>query len=172
MTTLTPLDLRQVNPEDFEVRTFDDEIRVDGLCTRLLVAVRDQLLADGTINPVEAGALCRGADYFLREFVIAECSDNLFRLPAERVRQFAGHWYIVRNLEPNTRELAAILAGIAACYSILAGQGLVDPELATAIGSLCTDLAYYQQRIEDFWAIDCNGFDRWRSACPLPAPRP
>lgn len=172
MTTPAPLDLKQASPEDFEVRTFDDEIRVDELCSRLLLAVRDRLLAEDGIAPVEAGALCQGADYFLREFVIAECNDNLLRLPAERVRQFAGHWYIVRSLEPNMKELAMILAGIAACYAVLAGQGLVDPERAQAIGARCSDLAYYQRRIEDFWTIESDGFEQWRLACPLPSPRP
>ncbi|MCM2265009.1 MAG: hypothetical protein NDI73_07440 [Desulfuromonadales bacterium] len=169
MTVITPLDLKQIAPEDFEIRTLDDEIRVDELCRRLLAAVRDQLLADGTIDPTEAGALCHGADYFLRDFVLAECHDNLFRLPPERVRQFAGHWYITRNFEPNVAELAAILAGVCACYHVLAGHGLVDPELTGAIGTACTDLASYQQRISDFWAIEGDGFAAWRAACPLPA---
>ncbi|NJC87333.1 MAG: hypothetical protein FIB02_02200 [Desulfuromonas sp.] len=171
MTAASPLDLNSVNPEDFDVRACDDEIRVDELCSRLLLAVRDQLLADGTVDPVEAGALCRGADYFLREFVIAECHDNLFRLPPERVRQFAGHWYIVHNLEPDIRELAAILAGISACYHVFAGHGLVGQELATTIGTACTDLAFFRQRIEDFWAIEGDGYNLWRSACPLPERR-
>lgn len=168
MASTSPLDLKRIDPDTFAVRTFDDEIRVDELCGRLLLAVRNQLLADGTIDPAEAGALCRGADYFLREFVIAECHDNLFRLPPERVRQFAGHWYILRNLEPNVRELAATLAGIAACYHVFGGHGLVDPDLAVAIGTACTDLSTYQQRINDFWAIEGDGFEAWRAVCPLP----
>jgi len=168
MTAPIPLDLKQVKPDDFEVRTLDDEIRVDEYCCRLLLAIRDQLLAAGSFDPVEIGALCQGADYFLREFVVAECNDNLFRLPAERIRQFAGHWYIVRNLEPNARELTTILAGISVCYQVLAGHGLVDPELAAAIGVMCADLPYYHQRIEDFWSIESDGFDHWRSGCPLP----
>jgi len=163
-----PLDLPRVNPDDFEIRDFDDEIRIDGQCVRLLLAVRDHLVAHQGLAPLEAGALCQGADYFLREFIIAECHDNLFRLPAERVRQFAGHWYIVRTLEPNVGELAAILAGIDGCYRILADHGLIAPESRTAIGRACADLPYYQQRIDDFWAIEGDGFTPWRAACPLP----
>lgn len=171
MTTLIPSNLDRINTADFEVRTFEDEIRVDELCSRLLSAVRDQLLAGGTTDPSEAGALCHGADYFLREFVIAECHDNLFRLPAERVRQFAGHWYIVRTLEPNAAELTAILAGISACYQVFTDHGLVSRELAAAIGAACADLPSYCQRIETFWAIEGDGFDSWRAACPLPERR-
>lgn len=163
-----PLDLRQVALGDFDIRTFDDEIRVDELCNRLLLAVRDQLLSEPDCQPQLAGELCQGADYFLREFIVAECADNLLRLPPERVRQFAGHWYIVRNLEPNEKELAGILAGIAACYRVLAAQGLVEPERAAAIASACGDLPAYRQRIDDFWAIEGDGFLTWRAACPLP----
>lgn len=163
-----PLDLKLVDPADFEVHGFDDEVRADELCERLLQAVRDELLAGGEVSPLEAGELCSGADYFLREFVIAECGDNLFRLPAERVRQFAGHWYIVRTLEPNVAELSTILAGVAACYRILAGHGLVTETLAETVGLACTDLPWYRQRIETFWAIEGAGYDAWRAACLLP----
>lgn len=171
MTVHQPLDLNQVNLADFDVTTLDDEIRVDALCVRLLLSVRDQLLLDNACDLLRAGELCRGADYFLREFIIAECADNLLRLPPERVRQFAGHWYIVRTLEPNAKELAIILAGIAVCYRILAGNGLVESQRADAIAVACADLPFYAQRIDDFWAIADDGFALWRAACPLPEQR-
>ena len=172
MTTYHPLDLTRINPADFDVSTLDDEIRVDELCARLLLAVRDRMLADDSSDPLTVGGLCQGADYFLREFIIAECADNLLRLPPERIAQFAGHWYIIRNLEPNTGELATILSGIAACYRILAETGLVETRLAEEIAAACADLPAYRQRIDDFWAITDDGFDRWRAACPLPPRRP
>jgi len=165
---IIPLDLQHVSPDQFEIRDFADEIRVDGLCVQLLLAIRDHLVTHQDVAPLEAGALAQGADHFLREFVIAECHDNLFHLPVERVRQFAGHWYIVRTLEPNAAELAAILAGIDNCYRVLAAHGLVAPELSAAIGAACAELPYYRQRIDDFWAIEGDGFTTWRAACPLP----
>lgn len=170
--TFTPLDLRKVDPADFDIRTFDDEIRVDEQCNRLLLAVRDQLLTEPGCTPLKAGELCQGADYFLREFIIAECADNLFDLPPERVRQFAGHWYIVRNLEPNIEELTRILTGVAACYRVLAEHHLVDQERAEAISILCDNLPWYRQRIDDFWAIEGDGYASWQDACPLTALRP
>lgn len=171
MTADQPLDPRRIDPNDFDIHSLDDEIRVDELCTRLLLAVRDRLLSETAGDPLAVGAWCLGADYFLREFVIAECADNLLELPPERVRQFAGHWYIVRTLEPNVQELAGILDGIAACYLTLAAMGLVDPARAEAIAGLCADLPAYRRRIDEFWAIEGDGFDRWRDACPLPARR-
>ena len=108
----------------------------------------------------------------MREFVIAECGDNLLRLPAGRIRQFAGHWYIVRNLEPNIEELGTILNGIAACYRILDGHGLIVPDMSAAIASECGDLGWYRQRIESFWAIEDDGYTAWRAACPLAARQP
>ena len=168
---MTALDLSRINPRDFDILSFEDELRVDELCSGLLMAVRDRLLADGTGDPLTVGALCQGADYFLRNFVVAECADNLLELPPERVRQFAGHWYIVRTLEPNLQELSSILGGIAACYRVLADVGLVDAVSAEAIASACADLPTYQRRIDDFWAIEGDGFDAWRAACPLPPRR-
>jgi hypothetical protein len=171
MPTTIPLDLKQVDAADFDIRTNDDEIRVDGLCVRLLLAVRDHLLTETGCTPLTAGELCQGTDYFLRDFIIAECADNLLQLPPVRVRQFAGHWYIIRTLEPNPRELSTILSGIAACYRILAAQGLVEPERVAAIEAACADLPAYRQRIDDFWAIEGNGYTAWRDAWPLPERR-
>lgn len=168
-TASEPLDLSSINPAHFEIRTLDDEIRVDALCVRLLQAVRDRLVTERGCSPLEAGELCRGADYFLRDFIVAECHDNLLRLPPERVGQFAGHWYIVRNLEPNADELAALLAGIAACYRMLGETGLVPPPQAAAIVEACGDLPRYCRRIDDFWAIEGDGFTLWRDSWPLPA---
>jgi len=62
----------------------------------------------------------------------------------------------------------AILAGIDGCYRILADHGLVAPESSVAIGTACADLPFYCQRIDDFWAIEDDGFTLWRAACPLP----
>lgn len=172
MPAPSPLDLQHVKAEQFEVRTLDDEIRVDQLCVQLLQAVRDHLITRQGVEPLIAGGLCQGADHFLREFVIAECHGNPLRLPAERVRQFAGHWYIVRTLEPDPGELAAILAGVDRCYRVFAEHGLVSPVLSAAIDTMCGDLDYYRQRIDDFWAIEGDGFTPWRAACPLPARSP
>ena len=167
----TLLAFNLVQREDFTVHNLDDEIRVDALSRRLLLAIRDVLLERGDLSPLQVGKLCHGADLFLRDFVVATCGDNLFHLPPERVRQFAGHWYIVNTLEPNGAELAVILDGIAACYEVLADQGLVERTRYAAILAACADLPGYLQRIEDFWAISADGYDRWRAACPLP-PRP
>jgi hypothetical protein len=164
----TPIAFSLVNLDDFTVRDLDDEFRVDALCRRLLLSIRHQLLRRGDLTPLQVGRLCHGADLFLRDFVIAACGDNLFRLPAERVRQFAGHWYIVNTLEPNGAELAVLLDGIATCYEVLAGQGLVDRTLSDDVAAACADLPGYRQRIEEFWAITGDGYERWRTACPLP----
>ena len=170
MSASTPLAFSQINPDDFTVHTLADEVRVDALCHRLLLAVRDQLLAC-SLAPAEVGRLCLGADLFLRDFVIAACGDNLFRLPPERVRQFAGHWYVVNTLEPHGDHLAAILAGVAASYAVLAGHGLVSPALNEAVATACADLPAYRRRIDDYWAIADDGYDHWRAACPLPVRR-
>jgi len=163
-----PLPLDQVNPDDFTVRDVDDELRVDSLCRRLLLAVRDQLRQRGDLTLLQVGRLCHGADLFLRDFVIAACGDNPLHIPPERVRQFAGHWYIVNSLEPNAAELALLLEGIAACYRVLAEAGLVATGLYHAVAAACIELPAYRQRIEDYWAITGDGYDHWRAACPLP----
>lgn len=152
--------------ENFDVSTLDDEIRVDDLCRRLLRLFYLDLVERGRA-PEEAGTLTWGADYFLREFVVPDRQENIFALSPGRVRQFAGHWYIVKNLEPNMEELGNVLNGVRSFYEYAQSVGKVPGEIVKDVQRECADLDYYRRRIEDFWAIDNDGFTTWERECPL-----
>lgn len=163
-----PLPLLQgLRKTDYSISTLEDEIRVDRLCIDLLRHLFQDLSVRGKLPNRQAGDLCQGADYFLREFIVADRRENLFEIQPVRVRQFAGHWYIVRTAEPTLNELRSILEGIAEFYRFLARQELILTSQAESIAAHCRELGYYQQRIDDFWAIENDGFDTWRRACPL-----
>jgi hypothetical protein len=151
----------------FAITSLQEEIRADRLCHDLLRRFALELTAGGQFAPAAAGALAHGADYFLREFVIGERRENILQLHPERVRQFAGNWYIVRNLEPNLQELLAILEGVTVFYRFLAEHSLVEPALAAAVAEQAADSAYFGTRIEAFWAIESDGFGRWDRDCPV-----
>jgi hypothetical protein len=153
--------------ESFEIHNLQDEIRADQLCQRLLQCFRRDLKEMDKRLPAQAGVLAHGADYFLREFVIPDRRENIFVLRPGRVRQFAGNWYIVRNLEPNMAELESILQGIAEFYAWCARVGKVSAELAETVRQECSLLDYYRQRIEDFWAIEGDGYLAWERECTL-----
>jgi hypothetical protein len=159
--------LRGLNKSDYDIDGLDDEIRVDQLCVDLLRRLYQDLTRENRMSPELAGECCHGADYFLREFVISDRQENLFNIEPIRIRQFAGHWYITRTPEPNLTELKKILAGTAELYHYLARQEMIDETLASGIASQCRDLDYYQQRVDDFWAIEGDGYDVWRQSCPL-----
>ena len=159
--------MNSLNIDDFEIRTLEDEIRADQECPDLLRALFEHLITHEQLQPEEAGTLCAGADHFLREFVIPDCRENLFRINPERVRQFAGNWYIVKTLEPNMVELERILGGIDAFYRFAGTTGLVSCELIEKVSEHCRELDFYRQRIEDFWALTENGYHRWLRQCPL-----
>lgn len=165
--TCHPL-LQGIDKAAYDIADLADEIRVDALCVDLLRHFYRDLTLSGGMSPRQAGELCHGADYFLREFMVADRCANLFATDAGHVRQFAGHWYIVRTAEPNPAELQSILQGTAAFFSFLARQGLLTAAAAARIAAQCDELDYYRQRIDDFWAIEGDGFDAWRLACPLP----
>jgi len=151
----------------FEIRTLQDEIRADALCQQLLQRFCRELVEGGQLSPQEAGTLAHGADYFLREFVIPDRRENIFELRPGRVRQFAGNWYIVHNLEPNLTELQDFLEGIAAFYAFCCKIGKVDEELAETVRGECAQLDYYRQRIDAFWAIEGDGYLAWERECTL-----
>lgn len=162
-----PLELNRLKPETFRIVNLDDEIRVDRLCTCLLKSLYAELSGRSGLAPEDAGRHCHGADYFLRDFIVANRRQNLLQVTSRQVRQFAAHWYIVNNLEPNMAELRMVLDGIVTLYRFLAGHGLVAADQAEKIAAACTDHAYYQQRIDDFWAIEGDGYIAWRDAEPL-----
>lgn len=163
-----PLPLLQgLHKSDYDIHDLDDEIRVDRLCVDLLRHLYQDLTVRGGMTAAMAGAICRGADHFLREFIIGDRQENLFSIGADRIRQFAGHWYIIRTPEPSIDELRHILAGTTEFYRFLACQNLLNADLAEAIANRCDDLEYYRQRIEDFWTIENGGYEAWRRACPL-----
>lgn len=151
---------------NYEARDLADEVRVDRNCAELLKVFRDDLIERG-LPPIEAGELARGADYFLRDFVIDDRRRNLFHIGPREVRQFAGTWYIVRALEPNLKELSALLRGVAAFYAFAARNGAIAQETAEAIAGVCADEVYYAERIESFWAINGDGYDLWERGCSL-----
>jgi hypothetical protein len=117
--------------------------------------------------PEQAGERCHSADYFLREFIIPERHKNLFEVDAIDLLKFAGHWYIIRTPEPNLVELEKILTGTAELYNYLASQKMVNQETADAIANQSKTLDYFQNRIDEFWTIEGDGYDTWRDACPL-----
>jgi hypothetical protein len=152
--------------KDFDIDGLDDEIRVDERCQRLLrLFYLDQV--DSGRLPEEAGAMAHGADYFLRDFIIADRRENIFTLDPGRVRQFAGNWYITRKLEPNMAELESILRGVGAFYEYAQKIGRVSEELAAGIRAEAEKLELYRRRIEEFWAIEDDGFVDWNRQCPV-----
>lgn len=169
MADTTPISLSEqiFAGDNFNIRNLDDEIRVDQLCVQLLRLFCRDRIERGGLDPLAAGELARNADYFLREFVIADRSENLFRLPTGRIRQFAGNWYIVKTLEPNMVELKAILAGVEDFYRYCLENGKISAECYEGIARECRDLDYYEQRIESFWDISGDGYAAWERECSL-----
>jgi hypothetical protein len=160
-------DLQRLGPELFDINNLDDEIRADQSCVQLLKIFCSDLIEEQGLAPLQAGALANGADYFLREFVIADRGENIFTLSPGRVRQFAGNWYIVKNLEPNMAELTSILQGAQAFYRYCGRAGRVRSEVVDQVERECSELDFYRERIESFWAIAGDGYQRWEGQCSL-----
>jgi hypothetical protein len=152
--------------ENFDVNTFEDEVRIDSLCQRLLRMFYLEMAEEGC-SPGEAGRLVWGVDYFLREFIIPDRRENIFSPQSGRVRQFAGNWYIVKNLEPNMEELGTILHGIEAFYEYGKKIGKVSEEVVEDVRRDCSELDYFRRRIEAFWQIEGDGYSAWERECSL-----
>lgn len=157
----------QIKAEEFNIGDLADEVRVDGLCRTLLQQFHDHLLNSGEVTRHQAGSMAHGADFFLRDFVIDCLRSNIFSVTEAQVRGFAGNWYIHRTLEPNAAELTAILGGVAAFYRYCADLKWVSGCDCDGISSACSDLDYYQQRIDSFHALAGDDYLAWCQKCPL-----
>jgi hypothetical protein len=160
-------EIARLGPDLFNIDGLADEIRADQSCVQLLKIFCRALIDEEGLAPLEAGALANGADYFLREFLIAERRENIFAIAPGRIRQFAGNWYIIRNLEPNLAELSAILQGVEAFYSFCQTIGRVPPAVVEQTRGECHELDFYRERIESFWAIEGDGYLAWEGRCSL-----
>lgn len=155
------------NKSNYDIEDLDTEIKVDQLCSALLKSFHQYLLNERQIEPLEAGSLAAGADYFLREFIIGHRRTNIFDCTSEQVKQFGGNWYIVKNLEPNLSELAIILTGTASFFDFCAAKQLTSTANAEQIEQLCANFDFFQQRIDTFHEISGDGYRAWDQACPF-----
>lgn len=157
----------KIQPADFAITTIEDEVRVDALCRDLLMAFYDELQAEGGA-PEIATELARSADYFVRDFVVGFKQWRLFDESRSPVRPFAGNWYILNTLEPDSAELAKHLAGIVAFYRFLARHDLISASFLERVEAECNNQLFYEERIRSF--LDLSGGDsyyEWERACPL-----
>lgn len=160
------IDMFEVKNDDFHIRSDQDEIRVDGLCRELLREFHRSLLVRGA-DPEEAGSLAHGADYFVRDFVVASQRRNLLDEAPGLVRRFAATWYIISTMEPTIGEISGILRGIRELYRFLRDKGLVSAAYCEKMEQECEDTAYYEKRIESFWEITGDGYPDWERECSL-----
>ena len=161
-----PADALAVNKDDFDLATLEDELRVDGLCRELLLSFYNQLLQEG-ITPDRATELAGGADYFVRDFVVAFRQRNLFDERPGLVRQFGGNWYIVNTLEPDIAHLAGILEGTCSFYRFLRSRGLISADYLQNVEAECAARNFYADRIASFWEIAGDGYLAWERECTL-----
>ena len=152
----------------YVIENLEDEIRADRNCKELLQLFHSDLLNNKRVEPLEAGSMASGADYYLRDFMIDNRRTNIFEITPELVLSFAGNWYIISTIEPNMAELESILNGVSHFYRFCAEQELVNPGIAEEVSLTCTRIDYYQQRIDTFNDIAGDGFIAWNSTCPLP----
>jgi hypothetical protein len=155
-----------VTIREYDVANWQDEARVDRLCQSVLRQFHSTLLNEQQCDPIEAGLLARSADYFLREFIVGDRQENIFEILPIRVHQFAGNWYIIKNMEPNMEELTDLMFGIDSFYSWAADSGLYKEQDQMEIRNFCRALDVYRERIESFWEISDNYAD-WDSEIPL-----
>lgn len=156
----------EFHKHDFDISSDQDEIRVDGLCRGLLREFHRILLDRGTA-PLEAGLLAHGADYYLRDFLVAARRVNPFDEAHGMVRRFAATWYIISTLEPDIGELAGYLAGVREFYRFLHAAGSISRTCLDETEQECDDVPYYQQRIDSFFAITGDGYHAWENECTL-----
>lgn len=167
MNTATPPAEQSIHPDNFFISDLNDEMRVDQQCQTLLKNFHRHLLESRDCPPLEAGSMASGGDYFLRDYVIDTLRANIFHLTAPQVRGFAGNWYIHRTLEPNMKELEAILKGVAAFYRYCAVNAWVNTLISDEIAAVCADLDYFRGRIDSFHALKGDDYPGWCEECPL-----
>ena len=154
-------------PDNYSLSSLEDEIQVDQRCQKLLKLFLGHLHKELGIDQLTAGAHARGADFFLRDYMIDHWHENIFSITPDHVKGFGGNWYIIKTLEPNMKELTSLLEGIASFYTFCAYKKLLRPEISDSIVSACSKLSFYQQRIDSFHELEDGEYLDWDKACPI-----
>lgn len=163
----TPAGTDLFSGERYRIDDLSDDISADRNCQELLTVFHKSLVEEMRIEPLEAGAHARGADYFLRDYMIDHRRDSIFSISAEKIRGFAGNWYIVSTLEPNMAELRSLLEGVRHFYRFCRRHNAVDDNALDDIDRACSDLAYYQERIDAFHTLGEDEYLSWNAHCPV-----
>lgn len=152
---------------NYAVESLEDEIRADRHCVQLLRRFHRWLLEDRGEEPLSAGRLAGGADYFLRDFVIGARRLNIFDATAAHLKSFGGNWYIISNLEPNMAELEPMLQGATQFYAYCAELKLVEPDRVAPFAAIVDQSEFFRQRIEEFHQLQNNDYREWDQRCPI-----
>lgn len=152
--------------KSFDIGSIEDELRVDGICRKLLKDFHLDLQRKG-LSPLEAGSLAHSADYYLRDYLVSARQQNLLEEKKGVVRKFAATWYIISTLEPTIEELAGHLNGIREFYRYLHSIGLLSGAFLALVEQECEDIPWYTERIESFWKIRDDGYLAWERECSL-----
>jgi hypothetical protein len=154
--------------DDFDFTTLEDELRVDELCQSLLKHFYQDLQLKGR-PPQQASDLAYCVDFYLRDYVLDFCRQNVTRPQPGIIRRFAANWYITHTLDPEVVLLERHLEGIREFYRYLHGQHFICREELTWLELEAAQSEYYRQRIEKFLAIYGDGYVVWEAECPLTA---
>ncbi len=154
--------------DDFDFTTMDEELRVDERCQTLLKHFYQDLQLHGLL-PQQASDLAYCVDFYLRDYVIDFCRQNVVRPQPGVVRRFAGNWYITHTLDPEAALLERSLEGIREFYGFLHKRHFISAEELAWLEDEVCQTEFYRQRIETFLAIYGDGYVTWEAECPLKA---
>ena len=152
--------------DDFDFTTMEEELRVDERCQTLLKHFYQELQLHGRL-PQQASDLAYCVDFYLRDYVIDFCRQNVVRPQSGIVRRFAGNWYITHTLDPELQLLERSLEGIREFYRFLHRRHFISAEELAWIEDETNQIEFYGSRIENFLAIYGDGYVVLEAECPL-----
>ena len=151
--------------DDFDFTTIESEVQADERCKNLLMNFYQHLQLAGR-TPQQASELAYGVDFYLRDYVIDFCRQNVVRPQPGIIRRFAANWYITHTLDPEPVLLEKSLDGIREFYRYLHLTHYISREDVNWLEREAADIDFYRQRIDEFHAIYGDGFVAWNAACP------
>lgn len=152
--------------DDFDFTTMDEELRVDERCQSLLKHFYQALQLNGR-TAQQASDLAFCVDFYLRDYVLDFCRQNVVRPQPGLIRRFAANWYITHTLDPEPALLERSLEGIREFYRFLHGQHFISREELIWLEEETQQTEFYRNRIETFLAIYGDGFVTWEAECPI-----
>lgn len=110
-----------------------------------------------------AGKRAEMAAYFIMDYLfVYDDALSILEVSGDTIRMFLGNWYIRKFMNPRMSEIKSFLRAISDLFTFIRNEGFITDEDLKEIKDVCKDTAWFEMRLETYFAAEGDEFYEWR----------